>query len=128
MPRAYFNPFYLLSVIIGIAFLITAVAYGVMAFRGATPHLLEGAEDQSSIMIFLSKHGVILFLIELGALMLTTIAAIATDDFWSRRGGADPTAPEENGQPSDAENTVSNETTATADDDDSSVSVTSSSD
>lgn len=86
MPKAYFNPFYLLSVVLGVLFLITAVAYGVMAFRGAAPHLLDESRDESGIMIFLARHGTTLFLVELGALMATTIAAIATDDFWSGRG------------------------------------------
>lgn len=34
-------------------------------------------------MRFLSKHGSTLFLVELGALMVATVAAIATDEYWT---------------------------------------------
>jgi hypothetical protein len=75
------NPFYPLSILVGIAFLFTAVAYGVMAFRGAAPQLVDNA-DESSLMSFLDEHGVTIFLVELGTLMVTTVAAISTDSFW----------------------------------------------
>lgn len=89
MPRAYLNPFYLLSVVIGIAFLITAFAYGVMAFRGSTPDLMTESADPSTVMGFLSRYGLMLFLIELGALMLTTVAAIVLDDFFNPNKNSD---------------------------------------
>ncbi len=85
-----FNPFYPLSILVGIAFLITAAAYGVMALRGASPQLLDGS-DESPLMTFLDKHGVTLFLLELGILTVTTVAAIITDGYWM--GNASTAAP-----------------------------------
>ena len=90
MPKR-FNPFYVLSLVVGVVFLITASAYGVMAFRGAQDAL--PADDEASLSSFLSKWGVTLFLIELGLLMASTVAAIATDDYWT--GGADAPTPED---------------------------------
>ena len=81
-----FNPFYPLLVVVGIAFSITACAYGVMTVKMLQP---EGAEEvrqgDTGLLPFLDRHGMTLLLSELGALAVLTFAAIGTDDFWTRR-------------------------------------------
>jgi hypothetical protein len=84
--RKPFNPFYPLLVAVGIAFSITACAYGVMTVKMLQP---AGAEEvrqaEVGLLPFLDRHGMTLLLSELGALALLTVAAIGTDDFWTRR-------------------------------------------
>jgi hypothetical protein len=81
-----FNPFYPLLVIVGVAFSITACAYGVMTVKMLQP---AGAEEvrqaDTGLLPFLDRHGMTLLLSELGALAVLTFAAIGTDDFWTRR-------------------------------------------
>jgi hypothetical protein len=87
-----FNPFYPLLVAVGIAFSITACAYGVMTVKMLQP---AGAEEvrqaDAGLLPFLDRYGMSLLLSELGALAVLTFAAIGTDDFWTRRAeGKDP--------------------------------------
>jgi hypothetical protein len=81
--RANFNPFYVLLVIVGIAFAITACAYGVMMFtelHGSAPAVGRGA-----LVKFMKAHGAMLLIGELLVLAVATTGAIATDRFWQRR-------------------------------------------
>lgn len=81
-----FNPFYPLLVVAGLAFAITACAYGVMTVKMLQP---AGAEEvreaDAGLLVFLDRYGMTLLLGELGALAVLTFAAIGTDDFWTRR-------------------------------------------
>jgi hypothetical protein len=84
------NPFYGLLLAAGIVFALTALSYGVMAFREARP-AAEVAEGQPKLAdhplhAWMSKHGEKALLVELGFLAVFTFAAIGTDDFWQRRG------------------------------------------
>lgn len=83
----FVNPFYGLLVIAGIAFSMTAVCYGVMAFRAArpTPAADGKANDQHPLLVWMSKHGEKTLLIELAFLAAFTFGAIGTDDFWQRQ-------------------------------------------
>ncbi|HEX3657282.1 MAG TPA: hypothetical protein VHV55_15950 [Pirellulales bacterium] len=81
--RAHRNPFYVLLVIVGIAFAITACAYGVMTFselRGSVP-----AAGRGALVAFMKRHGTMLLAGELLVLAVATTGAIATDRFWQRR-------------------------------------------
>ncbi len=103
------NPFYLLLVIFGIAFSLTACAYGVMAFRAvhgadvagfkkrsATGGRWTGTSDPAgdlsaaetpagrSLLTFLDDHGAQLLGIELALLAVATFGAIGTDGYWNR--------------------------------------------
>jgi hypothetical protein len=83
------NPFYGLLLAAGIAFALTALSYGVMAFRDARPAAAEGpaAAQQADhpLMALMRRHGDTALIVELSLLAVFTFAAIGTDDFWQRR-------------------------------------------
>jgi hypothetical protein len=86
------NPFYVLLVLAGVAFAITACAYGVMAVKqmhasdlalpGQTTELSRPPADPGFIH-FMEQHGNRLMVVELAVLGLMTMAAIGTDRLWS---------------------------------------------
>jgi hypothetical protein len=85
--RPFANPFYALLLVVGVAFLLTATSYGVMAFRDVRGH---GAEESGSgLMTFLDRHGGVLLAAELAVLVVVSLLAMATDGYWTRR-EADP--------------------------------------
>ena len=79
-PKSPVNPFYVLLVIAGIAFAITACAYGVLTIRG-----IRGTPETPGIMTMLDEHGMAILFIEIAILALLTVAAIGTDTYWIRR-------------------------------------------
>jgi hypothetical protein len=92
MPvRKAFNPFYLLLVVVGVAFCITASAFGLMALREVRgPQTFaaaeEGAADAHPLLALMQTHGMTILLVELGLLAAFTFAAIGTDQYWTNRG------------------------------------------
>ncbi len=77
------NPFYALVLLVGLAFLLTACAYTVMAFldvQGRSP-----AQSNSQLLVFLNQYGVMLMGVELAVLCVAMVAAFGTEDFWQRR-------------------------------------------
>lgn len=82
--QARTNPFYVLLVIFGVIFCITASAYGIMALKSFSP---AGAQDNSEsgvqLMRFLNDWGMWLMMGELVLLGISTFAAMATDSYWS---------------------------------------------
>jgi hypothetical protein len=83
------NPFYALLLVAGIAFALTATAYGVMAFREARPQPADAAANESTaehpLMEWMSNHGEAALLTELGFLAVFVFGAIGTDEYWQRR-------------------------------------------
>lgn len=78
------NPFYVLLVLVGSAFLVTALAYGVMTVRLSRPG--GGAADSSpALMQLMRERGGTILLTELAVLGVLTVAAISTDDYWEQR-------------------------------------------
>ena len=75
------NPFYLALVPAGIVFAVTACAYGVTTVRALNPH--QSAEEGLSQV--LDQHGMVILAVELAVLAILTVAAISTDDYWTRR-------------------------------------------
>jgi hypothetical protein len=84
--RKFANPFYGLLLVAGVAFAMTAIAYGVMAFRDRDMAANHAAViDEHPLMAWMSNYGETALLSELAALAVFTVGAIATDDFWQRR-------------------------------------------
>lgn len=91
-----FNPFYVLLILAGIVFAVTACAYGVMMVQMLKLDQIEQqVAAETGLLGFLSAQGDRLMLIELGVLAVTTFAAIGTDEFWSRRAAAENARPVE---------------------------------
>ena len=95
MPRSkkFANPFYLLLLVAGISFAITAVAYGVTALEEARAGRLDQAvaaqNDRHPLIEWMSRHGNTALLTELAFLAVFTFGAIGTDDYWQRRAAAE---------------------------------------
>lgn len=98
------NPFYVLLVLVGAAFAVTACAYGITAMRELRPMraAAEAPPQSTSLTDFMAKHGEALLVGELLLLAVTVVGAISTDGYWMRRGQATATreelgeSPEEN--------------------------------
>ena len=75
------NPFYVVAIVVGVAFAITACSYCVMTMRGLDPH----AVGENGLVGVMDRYGLAIMLVELGVLGAATVAAIATDDYWIRR-------------------------------------------
>jgi hypothetical protein len=73
------NPFYALLLVAGLAFVVTACAYGVMTYLGT-----RGQVPESGLLVFLARHGVWLLLVEVAVVFVAGIAAMLTDNFWTR--------------------------------------------
>lgn len=84
--RKPFNPFYALLVLVGVAFTLTSCAYGVMTVRDmrATAPTPPDAPGEP-LMEWLRQHGFTALMIEVGLLAVTSVSAMATDDYWTRR-------------------------------------------
>ena len=85
--RPLANPFYVLLMVIGIAFVLTASTYG----WSARLKLDAAAFDRNEAFIALvDRYGMIAMIVELALLTVLTFLAIGTDDYWERpseRGG-----------------------------------------
>ena len=80
-PQSATNPFYVLLIIAGVLFVITACAYFTMAVREA-----GGASASShGLTALLSRYGLTILMAELALLAIATFGAIGTDDYWNRR-------------------------------------------
>jgi hypothetical protein len=82
------NPFYALLVVIGLAFVVTAAAYGVMATREARAAATGTPATDHALMRWMHEHGNTALLSELALLGACTFGAIGTDEFWQRRAAA----------------------------------------
>jgi hypothetical protein len=76
--RESVNPFYVLLVFVGIVFLVTACAYGVMAYRAISPQVAR-QEKPHPLTAFLDEHGVELMGGELAFLAAASFAAMGLD-------------------------------------------------
>ncbi|WP_254508702.1 hypothetical protein [Anatilimnocola floriformis] len=79
--KLFTNPFFAFLVIVGLVFAFTACAYTVMSFQNLDPHTV----DQPGMSQLMKQHGLMILAVELGLLTVLTIAAIGTDDFWTKR-------------------------------------------
>ncbi len=79
------NPFYAILVIVGLTFVVTAAAYGVMAVREIRAATSSEPVAEHALMKWMHEHGNTALLSELAILGVCTFGAIGTDDFWQRR-------------------------------------------
>ena len=80
------NPFYVLLVLVGVAFVITAFAFWLMASSAVHPRLpAADLPTDHPLWRLLEQHGDRLMLWELVALAVLTFAAIGIDGYWARR-------------------------------------------
>ena len=80
------NPFYVAALPVGVLFVITACAYAVMTVQGLDPQ----REQEGRLVGLLARHGTMIFVVELAVLGILTIAAIATDEYWTKASGETP--------------------------------------
>lgn len=97
-PKEPFNPFYVLVVVLGLAFAITTFAYGTMAYRAVAQ-----TEEGPGLMSLVDRYGVQTMGVELGLLGLATAGAMWLDGLRMRRAeqdklAADLAPPRENGE------------------------------
>jgi hypothetical protein len=94
-PQSATNPFYVLLIIAGVLFVITACAYFTMAVReaggavreagGAVREAGGGSGPDHSFGALVSRYGLTALIAELILLAIATFGAIGTDEYWSRR-------------------------------------------
>src|SRR5438045_2319536 len=84
------NPFYALLVIAGIVFVVTACAYGVMAFRQADPGSHAITTTDGRLLYLLDHYGAWILVAEVVLLGILTVGAISTDGYWDKRAKAPP--------------------------------------
>jgi hypothetical protein len=82
--KAPINPFYAILTVVGVAFTITACAYGVLLLRATRGLTAEGSEAPG-LMRLLDLHGLSILAAELGLLGLCTIGAIWLDHVRGQR-------------------------------------------
>ena len=88
--RKTFNPFYVLLMLFGTAFVITASSYVLMCLRQqrTSPYAsvtLPSETQATEFDALLEENGLTMMLIELSLLAGASIAAMATDSYWERR-------------------------------------------
>jgi len=91
MNKRAINPFYVLSVVAGVLFAITACAYSLMMLvairNGALP---PAGESGHELMAYLNRHGVTLMAAEVAALAVLTVSAIGLDHVRLRQSDVRP--------------------------------------
>ncbi|MBP63613.1 MAG: hypothetical protein CMJ62_18980 [Planctomycetaceae bacterium] len=81
------NPFYVLAIIVGVLFSVTACAYVVMTVRQLNS---PGSLETNELMQWVDQHGLTAFVTELAVLAVATLAAIASDRMWSGSNAGQP--------------------------------------
>jgi len=80
------NPFYIVLVLSGLAFGLTALGYFIMAARATYDPVssLEEMDRAGGLMAVMDRYGVQMMIVELIVLAVATVLAIGTDRFWVR--------------------------------------------
>jgi hypothetical protein len=76
------NPFYVVLMVVGVAFALTASAYGWSARLKLDP---ETFDRNAAFIALVDRYGMVSMIVELGLLTVLTFLAIGTDEFWERR-------------------------------------------
>ena len=82
------NPFYVLLVLVGCTFVVTACAYGVMAFSDVAVSNSGEQLSPHSLNALLDRHGMVALLTQVVLLGVFSVAAMGTDQYWQRRDGS----------------------------------------
>jgi hypothetical protein len=86
-PKEPINPFYVLCAIFGVAFTLTACAYGLLMIR-ANRGLLPAGDDAAAphpLLGLLDRHGMMILGVEVAVLAVVSIAAISLDHYRGKR-------------------------------------------
>lgn len=68
--------------VVGVAFALTACAYGWAAYLKLDPQFFD---RNAAFVEVMDRHGVTAMIVELGLLTVLTFLAIGTDDYWEAR-------------------------------------------
>ncbi|HTQ37467.1 MAG TPA: hypothetical protein VMJ32_00465 [Pirellulales bacterium] len=80
------NPFYFLCAVFGVAFTVTACAYGLLLLRGNRGlNLATNDAPQHPLMSFLDRYGMIILGVEVALLVAVSLAAILLDHYRGKR-------------------------------------------
>jgi len=100
------NPFFVALVVVGMLFVVTACCYFVMTLQSSELSLgREGPGANEEFVKLIDRYGFTLMMLELATLAGVTFAAIATDEYWTRRALSrdnatrDNTTKDETGEP-----------------------------
>jgi len=87
MPKRkqFTNPFYVLLILAGLAFLVTACTYGVMTYR-TLDAVGVAAADEHPLMTWIDEHGMMLMLVQVLLIGVFSVVAMMTDKFWESLG------------------------------------------
>jgi hypothetical protein len=80
--RQLANPFYVLLLVVGVAFALTASAYGWSARLKLDPDTFD---RNAAFIAVVDRYGMLSMIVELALLTALTFLAIGTDEFWERR-------------------------------------------
>jgi hypothetical protein len=80
------NPFYVVLVLAGVAFGLTALGYFVMAAMATYDPVgsREAMDREGGLLAVMDRFGVQMMIVELIVLAAATVLAIGTDRFWAR--------------------------------------------
>jgi hypothetical protein len=84
-PQQPANPFYVLVIVVGVVFLITACGYGTMTYRAIAPGAAGQPPAAHELMTFLDRNGMQLMAWELVALATATFGAMWLDRWRDRQ-------------------------------------------
>ncbi len=80
------NPFYVLCVVAGVAFTVTACAYGLLMVRANRGlDLMSGPPEEHPLMSFLNRRGMVILGVEVAVLAAVSVAAIMLDHYRGKR-------------------------------------------
>jgi hypothetical protein len=85
-PKPAVNPFYVLCVLAGVAFTVTACAYGVMMLWANRGFGVSGdVLTEHPLMNLLDRYGMIILGVEVAVLVAVSVAAIMLDHYRGKR-------------------------------------------
>ena len=90
-----FNPFYVLLIVVGVAFTITACGYALMMLRATRPVPSDSAEatstlEETGLMRLLDERGMEIMGVEVLLLTVATVGAIGLDRWRGTRESSEP--------------------------------------